>query len=99
MPGRTTPRPLPRRPMRVNFARNDVDLLVAVLGELGMSTAYILECTGLSPCQVAYRLFKAQVRRKDYRNGHSDTAKRVQAVAMPTLRQSTRRRLRRKLHD
>lgn len=59
---------------RVNFLENVDDLEVLMLGELGLSTKFILEKTGLTPCQVGYRLHKATVRRGDYRNGLSAVA-------------------------
>jgi hypothetical protein len=59
------------KPMRVDFVNHAVDLRVAVLGSLGFATDYIAAKTGLTRCQVLYRLRRAGVRRLDYRNGDS----------------------------
>ena len=62
------------QPRRVRFNQNISDRHVAILGEIGMSTAFIAHETGLTECQVIYRLAKAQIRRRDYRNGNSAVA-------------------------
>jgi hypothetical protein len=54
---------------QVDFLRNRHDLQVLILGELGFSTAFIESRTGLTPCQVTYRLGRRGVRRATYRNG------------------------------
>lgn len=56
---------------------SDEDLQCAILGGMGFSTVMITETTGLTPCQVNYRLHKAGIKRKDYRDGTSDMAHRV----------------------
>lgn len=61
---------------RITF-QNVNDLEVAILGSMGFSTAFIMERTGLTKYQVVYRLTKAEVKRADYRNGHSRIAKSV----------------------
>jgi hypothetical protein len=50
------------------------DLEVAVRGALGQSTKAIQAKTSLTPCQITYRLHKANIRRMDYRNGESSVA-------------------------
>lgn len=62
--------------MRVQWA-SDEDLQCAILGGMGFSTRMIMEHTGLSACQVSYRLSKGRIKRRDYRDGHSDVAHRV----------------------
>lgn len=61
------------QPRRVDF-EVDHDRTAAVLGILGFSTRYITQRTGLTPCQVTYRLHKLEIRRADYRNGDTDVA-------------------------
>ena len=70
------------RPMRVNWA-SDEDLQCAILGAMGFSTRFIGEQTGLSPCQISYRLFKGRIKRADYRNGESEMAQRVMDQVAP----------------
>jgi hypothetical protein len=48
-----------------------------------LSTKYIGERTGLTNCQITYRLAKAGIKRADYRNGGSDMAQRVLQRAIP----------------
>ena len=74
------------RPMRVNWT-SDEDLQCAILASLGFSTRYIMQETGLSACQVSYRLGKGKIKRKDYRDGESDMAKRVVERVIPGKRQ------------
>jgi len=70
------------RPMRVNWA-SDEDLQCAILGAMGFSTRFIGEQTGLSPCQISYRLSKGRIKRADYRNGESEMAQRVMDQVAP----------------
>lgn len=70
------------KPKRVSWS-NDECLEVAILGALGFSTRYICERTGLTPCQVSYRLGKGSIKRADYRNGESAMAQRVMDRAIP----------------
>lgn len=53
------------------------DLEVVVRGALGQSTKAIQSKTRLTPCQITYRLAKANIRRMDYRNGESSVARQV----------------------
>jgi hypothetical protein len=62
---------------RVNFFESEKDMEVLILGELGFSTRFITGTTGLTPCQVGYRLHKGEVRRGDYRNGESAIAQQL----------------------
>ena len=68
--------------MPVNWTSDD-DLKAAIMAAMGFSTKFICDETGLSPCQVTYRLRKANIRRATYRNGESDMAQRVIERAMP----------------
>lgn len=68
-----------RRPLTVDFLNHDNDYACALLATLGFSTALICKKTGLSPCQVSYRLQKARLSankmgRTDFRNGESPMA-------------------------
>lgn len=70
------------KPMRVTWA-NDDELQCAILGALGFSTKMIMEQTGLTHCQVTYRLGKGRIKRADYRNGESAIAQRVMERVIP----------------
>ena len=74
-------------PRRVDFKVNKDDFLAAWLGELGRTTKYIQSRTGLTACQVTYRLNKANVRRMDYRNGITATSQAIEELAKPMQRQ------------
>lgn len=56
---------------------DDVDLIVAMYGELGWHTKAIAKETRMTECKVQYRLHKAQIKRKDYRNGKSAISQQV----------------------
>jgi hypothetical protein len=62
---------------KVDFFHNAADTQAALLGSLGFSTSYIQARTGLTQCQVLYRLGKATIRRSDYRDGQSPLAQKV----------------------
>lgn len=71
------------KPLRVRWA-SDSEIQCALLAGLGFSTQLISAQTGLTPCQVQYRLQKARIKRADYRNGTSALADRViTRMAMP----------------
>jgi len=73
-------KPSPKRaPKRVRFAlaSGTRDFDVMKFGAFGLTTKYIMRETGLSSCQVSYRLAKSGIRRMDYRNGVSPIAKLV----------------------
>jgi len=55
--------------MRVDFERNPKDFEIALLGSLGQSTKFIQRNVGMTPCQIAYRLAAAGIKRYDFRNG------------------------------
>lgn len=78
------------KPRRVDFAREGEDFEVALLGSLGKSTKFIVKYTGLSPCQVTYRLGRGKIKRKDYRDGTSAVSKKIlddlMATADPVVR-------------
>lgn len=64
-------------PMKVSFFGQDTDMKVALMGGLGFSTRAIQKETGLTHCQILYRLNKAKIKRSDYRNGESPIAKHI----------------------
>lgn len=70
------------KPRRVTWT-SDEELQCAILGSMGFSTRFIQEKTGLTPCQVSYRLNKASIKRRDYRNGESAMAQRVMERVVP----------------
>ena len=78
---------LKRRPRRVDFYERKDDHECALLAAMGMSTSYIMAKTGLSACQVTYRIGLAGFTtangcsRMDYRNGKSPFASYVLSVA------------------
>jgi hypothetical protein len=78
------------KPIRVTWTRSD-ELRCAMLAGMGFSTKLIVRETGLSPCQVTYRLNKARIKRADYRNGTSYLAH--QHMAELTTDAETIRRL------
>jgi hypothetical protein len=61
------------KPMRVQWT-SDEDIRCAILAGMGFSTKMIMEQTGLTACQISYRLHKGRIYRKDYRDGTSDVA-------------------------
>lgn len=65
-----------KKPIRVKW-QSDEDLQCAILGAMGFSTKFIGETTGLSNCQITYRLSKGRIKRADYRNGESEMAQRI----------------------
>jgi hypothetical protein len=64
----------PAIPQPVDFGNNDHDLECAILGEAGWHTSAIARETNLTESQVQYRLGRAGVKRKDYRDGRSEMA-------------------------
>lgn len=70
------------KPRPVNWT-SDEDLKAAIMGAMGFSTKFISEETGLTPCQIGYRLNKASIKRASYRNGQNEMAQRVIERAMP----------------
>lgn len=63
-------------PIRVQWT-SDEDIQCAILAGMGFSTKMIMAETGLSACQISYRLQKGRIYRKDYRDGTSDVAQRM----------------------
>ena len=59
---------------KVDMMYDPTDFRVALMGSMGMSTKAIMQQTGLSYCQVTYRLTKGAISRADYRNGASPLA-------------------------
>jgi hypothetical protein len=82
-------------PCRVDFIMHDEDFQVALLGSMGFSTTFIQKETGLTEGQVSYRLSKAAIKRKDYRDGESGEAEMVIA----TLTKKMSRELVKKLDE
>jgi hypothetical protein len=76
------------KPMRVTWTQDD-ELRCAILAGMGFSTKFIMEETGLTACQISYRLRKAAIKRADYRNGQSAVAERVLGYA-PASKQAIR---------
>jgi len=65
------------KPKLVNWTSNPDDIKCAIMGKLGLSTKAIARETGLTKCQIGYRLHKAKIRRVDFRDGNSETSKLV----------------------
>jgi hypothetical protein len=63
--------------MIVDFVNNKHDIQCAIMGRLGLSTKFIKERTGLTPCQVGYRLNKKSIKRADFRNGRDPIVERL----------------------
>jgi hypothetical protein len=86
---------------RVDFLAERTDFNCAQLGALGFSTRFIKEKTGLSPCQISYRLraagltTDAGLSRQAYRNGESPFATHVLMLAQPATTGRLRKVLRR----
>lgn len=78
-------------PRRVTWLDDD-DLRCVFYAKMGFATQMISENTGLTTSQVAYRLRRARVYRKDYRNGSSDMAQRVIDRVVPASA-STKRQI------
>jgi len=80
---------LPRtktKPMTVTFLNGKThDFEVALLGSYGFSRRYAVEQTGLTPSQITYRLHKAGIRLRDYRDGTNVAAKAVMEATKPTV--------------
>jgi len=62
-----------------------VDLEVAFLGACGLHTRAIARMTKLSESMVQYRLSKAGISRRLYRDGKNEIAKRTISVMRPLL--------------
>lgn len=81
----TTYPKLKATPRRVDLLNNPADFQCVALGAQGFSTKFLSERTGLTPCQVTYRLHAASIRRCDYRNGHSAVAKALLKTTQDTV--------------
>lgn len=76
----------------ITFANpHSEDIEVLVLGELGLFSRAIAAKTGLSVCQVNYRLNKAGITRRGYRDGSSRTVQSVISLMAPDLRPNVQR--------
>lgn len=76
------------KPIRVTWTSDD-ELRCAILAGMGFSTAFIMAETGLTACQISYRLRKAAIKRADYRNGGSAMAERMLGY-IPASKQAIR---------
>ena len=85
--------------MKVNYFENKADMEVALMGALGFATDYIAARTGLTHCQVLYRLHKAKINRTDYRNGDSAIAQDAFQMAKGVARNRITSRLRLAMKD
>lgn len=72
---------------------DDIDVEVAVRGQLGQYTRAIARETGLTESQVQYRLTKATVKRSEYRDGTSWAAQLAMKQVKGTLATQIRRTL------
>ncbi len=70
------------KPRAVNWQDTE-SLQCGMLASWGMSTKKIMEDTGLTACQVSYRLKLAGIKRADYRNGTSAMSRLVIERMMP----------------
>lgn len=83
----SVPRKITAKPRLVDFLNEKDDHECAFLAAMGFSTYYIAERTGLSPCQITYRIKKAGLTsdsgasRRDFRNGVSPFAKTLLGIA------------------
>ncbi len=85
------------------FNETEVENCTAVgLAEMGRGTKYIMEKTGLSPCQVSHRLFKAKkaegmrkgvTYRTQWRDGTSEVARMVEETVLDSLVSDVSKRL------
>lgn len=92
-----------RTPTRHKITFTDPsDVTVVVLAQLGRSTAYIMEQTGLSECQIAYRLQKAKTAegydkghtyRSEWRNGTGAAARMIETTYVPSLSRQVKGKL------
>ena len=85
--------------MKVNYFENRADMEVALMGALGFGTDYIAARTGLTHCQVLYRLGKAKICRVEYRNGDSQLARQVFGSVKGIAESSIRGKLRTAMKD
>lgn len=71
------------------------DFTCALYGSLGFSSRFIIQATGLTTSQIAYRLRRGRIRRTDYRNGESPMAavilRRTRNIAIPRVEEHLRR--------
>jgi hypothetical protein len=82
---------------KVDLLYNPDDFKVCMMAGIGMSTKAICEATGLSHCQVTYRITRANIKRAAYRNGESPVAKamlrQTTEVAAPLIKKQLIARL------
>ena len=71
------------KPQRVTWM-TEPELECAIMGALGIGNRGITKRTGLTDCQVNYRLRKAGIKRADYRNGESEMAELVLRRQIPS---------------
>lgn len=83
----------------VNPFQHPSDFEAAMLGSFGFSTNAIAKRTGLTKCQVTYRLGRFGIYRRDYREGKNIGAEAVVRVAMKELHNPLSKQLRGRLGD
>lgn len=79
---------------RVDFARNADDFRCALMGALGYSAHFIEEETGLSTNQIRYRLGKASIKLRDFRDGRSRVANQVLTASSELVAKQIRKQMR-----
>lgn len=86
-------------PRRVDFMGDAHDFAVVVLGSLGFGYRYIGNKTGLTQCQISYRLRKAEQRVTDYRNGEGPVAEHARRQTWQMASKIVTRKLKRSGHS
>ena len=75
---------IPKGHHKITFAE-DTDLEVAFLGSCGFHTKAIARRTKMSESMVQYRLSKAKIKRKDYRDCNTQMSKVVIETMRPKI--------------
>jgi hypothetical protein len=82
-----------KAPRRVHPLKYQTDFEVLYLGACGQSTRFIQSQTGLTACQIQYRLSKDGIRRADFRNGESIYSGYILKLARPWISKSLNKSL------
>lgn len=80
---------------RVNFA-NDNEFAVLLWGSLGRSYRYIRKKSGLTNCQISYRLRRENIKLTDFRDGNNVASQIVEASVLRALERRLRQDLKAK---
>jgi hypothetical protein len=88
-------------PVKKHHQRLTVDFLISdkgtfkclILAGLGFSNKYITKCTNLTTSEISQRVKKAGIKRKFYRDGESEIAKKVEFQAGKFVSQTIRTQL------